>query len=102
MHGWRPRGTTLAAEPGWDGNYEDNAGQEVSDADAAELALALRAALRQPENARLARMLSEVADISAGDDDPATVGPLARELDPLAREACEQLIEFCRSGFVIT
>src|SRR6185437_12885003 len=68
-YNWSPRGTESSAssDDGWDGNYFTNAGQRVTEEDAAELANALERLLADPSREAVAaavakRMAGAISD----------------------------------------
>lgn len=106
--GWQPRGTTLATAPGplhhWNGNYGDNNGQRVSDADSGNLAYALERALdaTAPDQC-LVETLTDAA-LEYDGDDRRFASPSAQAMlqDPDGRNVLNRLADYCgHRGFDI-
>ena len=100
VYGWEPAGTLqpdkyTGTEP-WPGEYDWNAGQTVSSADAEALASALQRALADPERLQqegaLAAAISVAVRASSGDNSY-NVGPIEDDTKIL-----QEMIAFFRKG----
>jgi hypothetical protein len=104
MYGWEPAGTRAPRKwgrkgkrPPWEGGYDTNDGQRVTDEDAAALADALERALPDvPTHDALAHKTREVGGIRCIPYD-ADVSPL-EYLSGKGRTRLTEFIRFCRDG----
>lgn len=68
-YGWRPRGTRIRSgdTPSWNGNYFENAGQEVSAEDAASLADAMERMLADVKREDVAKRVTRRMQMTLDD-----------------------------------
>ena len=106
-YGWKPAGTSLhagsdQASEDWDGQYDTNDGQQVTEADSVALASALRNAVDDPQfPSQMRRLYSDLLGI------PVRTGflklrwslPLS-EVNKL-RDAMAEVAAFCEQGAFI-